>query len=63
MYRKESVRDGILGVQSTPNGEWRPYTAEQLTERLLKTEKKVNELNNKIDELTIEINDLIDERS
>lgn len=44
MYKKESVINGVLGFQSTPNGVWTPYTAEQLTEKLLELRSEYNEL-------------------
>lgn len=35
MYHEEQVIDGILHWRGTPNGQWYPYTAQQLTERIV----------------------------
>lgn len=36
MYYEEKVIDGVLHTRCTPNGEWTPCTAEQLTSMLMK---------------------------
>ena len=36
MYHAEQVIDGVLCWKGTPEGEWVPYTPQQLTDRLLR---------------------------
>lgn len=35
MYYEEKVINGILSHKSSPNGEWVPFSAEQLTQKIL----------------------------
>ena len=34
MYYEEKIIDGILSHRNTPNGEWIPFTAEELTVKI-----------------------------
>ena len=35
MYYAETIINGVLHCRTTPNGEWRPLTPEQLTAKLV----------------------------
>jgi hypothetical protein len=41
MYHDEKLIDGILHWRGTRNGQWTAYTAEQLSERVLKVESEL----------------------
>jgi hypothetical protein len=51
MYYTEKLINGILYYQLTPNGEWQEVKKEHLSERVVKAEKKVNELRELIEKL------------
>jgi len=51
MYYKEEVINGVLCWKGSPNGEWHPLTAKQLTERLIKAEAEFIRLDDLIGEL------------
>lgn len=36
MYKQEKIIDGVLHYKNTPDGEWKEYSKEQLTERVIK---------------------------
>lgn len=36
MYFEEKIIDGVLNYRETENGEWKPYTIEELSERVVK---------------------------
>lgn len=37
MYNEERIIDGVLCWRGTPDSEFKPYTAEQLTNKLVRT--------------------------
>lgn len=39
MYKEEKIFNGILCYKSAKDGQWRPYTLEQLTKRLQQYEE------------------------
>jgi hypothetical protein len=41
MYYKEEIIDGILCRKYTPEGEWKQFTAEELSERIVKLKKQL----------------------
>lgn len=41
MYYEEKVVDGVLCWRSQPDGEWTVYTAQQLTDRLIRLTAEV----------------------
>lgn len=42
MFHEEKVILGVLCWRSTPDGEWREFTAHQLTLRLIELETRLN---------------------
>lgn len=44
MYYDEEVINGILCHRGTPNGEWIPFTPEQLTQKYIQAKERVFEL-------------------
>jgi len=42
MYYEEKVINGILCYRFSPDAEWKEFTAEKLTMRLLKSEQENN---------------------
>lgn len=51
MYYKEKIIDDVLHCQTTPDGEWKPLTAKQLTQLLTHEEWKVIDLEREVAEL------------
>ena len=51
MYYTEKLINGILHYQLTPDGEWQEVKKEHLSKRVVKAEKKVNELRELIEKL------------
>jgi hypothetical protein len=49
MYHAEKIINGILHWRGTPDGEWIPYTLEQLTEKLKKALEKISALEDNLD--------------
>jgi len=49
MYYREKVIDGILCFQTTPNGEWKKLTSEQLTNKIVNLKNDVSELNKELE--------------
>jgi hypothetical protein len=43
MYYDEQVIDGVLCHRGTPDGEWTPFTAEQLTTKLQEAKAAVKQ--------------------
>lgn len=41
MYYEEKIINDVLCHRGTPDGDWRPFTAEQLTTKLLTAEAKI----------------------
>jgi len=50
MYYAEKMINGILHYKNTPNGEWKPKSIESLSDRVVKAEKKVQELERQLKE-------------
>lgn len=44
MFKEEEIIDGVLCWRSTPDGEWKPYTAAELTARHREAEARVGKL-------------------
>lgn len=42
MYLDEKLINGILHYRTDPNGEWKPYTIEELSARIVKAEKRIH---------------------
>lgn len=61
MYHDEKVIDGVLHFRGTPDGPWHRYTAEQLTELVLKAQGRVNMLTCKLEDahLGLEMRDKV----
>lgn len=38
MYYQEQIQDGVLCWRGTPNGDWIPFTAKELTEKLIEVQ-------------------------
>jgi hypothetical protein len=45
MYYKEDIINGVLCFKTTPNGEWREFSKENLTKRIKELEEKINNVN------------------
>lgn len=43
MFHEEKIIDGLLHYRTMPDGEWTPYTAEQLTEKIEKMKAEHSE--------------------
>jgi hypothetical protein len=43
MFHEEKIIKGILHWRSIPNGEWTPYTAEQMTKKFLELTQRLAE--------------------
>ena len=54
MYFQETVINGRLYCKYTPDGEWHKVTAQNLTDRLLKAENRINELLMQIDQMNMQ---------
>jgi len=50
MYYAEKMINGILHYKTTPYGDWKPKSIESLSNRVVKAEKKVQELKRKLQE-------------
>jgi len=48
MYYVERVINGVLCCKSTPKGKWRELSKETLTNRILKLEKKLLEIKQRV---------------
>lgn len=46
MYHAEKIIDGVLCYKTLPDAKFKPFTAEQLTERLMVAEKVINKYRN-----------------
>ena len=49
MYYQETVINGRLYCKYTPDGEWHKVSADKLTDRLIKAQQKIIELQMKIE--------------
>jgi hypothetical protein len=58
MYYNEGIINGVLCHKSIPDGEWIPFTAVQLTKRIMRAEKTFAELAEKSRELMGRINEI-----
>lgn len=45
MYHEEKVINGILCYRTTPTGEWKEFTKQELTERITKYRKALEDIN------------------
>jgi hypothetical protein len=53
MYYDEEVINGILCHRGTPDGEWIPFTPEQLTQKYIQAKERVFELVRQDEERTL----------
>lgn len=44
MYYQEKVINGIICSKTTPNGEWKELSKEQLTQRILRLENTLDSI-------------------
>ena len=56
MYHEEEVIDGVLHYRGSEDGEFIPYTNEQVINKYLNCNKEVNKLIRKVDKLKAELN-------
>ena len=49
MYYKEEVINGVLCFKTTPNGEWKQFTLEQLTNKIVNLKNEVSQLNKELE--------------
>jgi hypothetical protein len=55
MYKQEKVIVGVLHHKDRPDGDWKPYTAEQLTNRLQWTEETLYKVKKELETLKAEV--------
>jgi hypothetical protein len=60
MYYVEKIIDNVLHYQTTPDGEWKPLTPEELTQLLIHEQWEVIDLKKEIERLnyTIKLMDI-----
>ena len=51
MYYDEQVINGILCHRTLPNGEWIPFTPEQITQKFVQAKERISQLVNEIEEM------------
>lgn len=56
MYHEEKVIDGVLHYRGSEDGEFIPYTNEQVIDKYLSCNHQVNDLIRKVDRLEEELN-------
>ncbi len=50
MYYEEKIINGVLCHRSSPKGTFKPFTDEQLTEKIVKLEQEVRSLENQLED-------------
>ncbi len=51
MYKREEIINGILCHKSSPDGDWEPYTIEQLSNLVVSQDKELTDMQAKYNEL------------
>lgn len=61
MYYREEVINGILCFKTTPNGEWKQVSAQEMTTRLLNAKDTIFQLQEVLSNRGVNPGDLIEE--